>query len=254
MATATYLTMTMIILAAMTASTANQQDLTVAIQEMRTATYFSFVTLINMFPPEKIPVNVTFLMPNDRAISEVQLPEQEVYNFLLRHSIPSPLLFDYLESFPTGATLPTSQQNFILRISNNGRKSFYVNNAQIISPNICTAGSSIRCHGIKGVLAPLQAPNGTFATCSPPPPTGHKVPSPPTHHRAPSPPNHHRRKSPPPLLPSPSDSFSSQISIAAAPPPTNLKFSSKKSNSPQLLAQGLFYTIFPCIILAVVTY
>ncbi|XP_042483333.1 FAS1 domain-containing protein SELMODRAFT_448915 [Macadamia integrifolia] len=143
------------------------ENLLVAIQEMQKANYFTFVMLINMSPPDKIPGNITFLMPNDRVLSKIMLPEHAVTEFLLRHSIPSPLLFDDMKHFPSGSTIPTCNSDFMLNVSNNGRRSFYLNNVQIISPNICTTGSSIRCHGINGVFSVTESQHNS----TPPPPT-----------------------------------------------------------------------------------
>lgn len=147
-------------------------DLVSAIDEMQRANYFTFVTLINMASlGRKIQENVTFLMPNDRMLSRTVMPQGTVFEFLLRHSIPSPLLFDYLEHIPTGSIIPSSFPGYMLRIINNGRRNFSINNVKIISPNICMEGSSIRCHGIDGVLLPtkMQENNTTispFPSCS----------------------------------------------------------------------------------------
>ncbi|RYR78278.1 hypothetical protein Ahy_A01g003023 isoform A [Arachis hypogaea] len=154
---------------------ARNQDLVAAIAEMQRANYFTFVMLVNMSPPDvRLEENVTFLMPNDRMLSNILLQEGSVSGFLLRHSIPSPLLFDTLKQFPTGTTIPSSLPNCMLRITNNGRKNYVINNVRIISPNICVAGSSIRCHGIDGVLSESCVP------ASPP------IPSPPLLPSAPS--------------------------------------------------------------------
>jgi hypothetical protein len=129
-------------------------DLLEATMEMQRANYFTFVMLIKMSPLDpRLEENVTFLMPNDRMLANVTLQEGFVSDFLLRHSIPSPLLFDTLKQFPSGTIVPSLFPNCILRISNNGRKNFVVNNVKIISPNICVSGSSIQCHGIDGVLS-----------------------------------------------------------------------------------------------------
>ncbi|KAJ1415070.1 FAS1 domain [Sesbania bispinosa] len=159
---------------------AENQYLLAATKEMQKANYFTFAMLINMSPPDtRLQGNVTFLMPNDRMLANMALQEGSVSSFLLRHSIPSPLLFGTLEQFPTGTTIPTSLSNCMLRISNSGRKNFVLNNVKIISPNICVAGSSIRCHGIDGVLSETcvaQPPcsNSTEPSCKASP----KIPSP----------------------------------------------------------------------------
>ncbi|KAK7251827.1 hypothetical protein RIF29_35381 [Crotalaria pallida] len=194
------------------ADIARNQDLVAATKEMQKANYFTFVMLINMSPPDtRLEGNVTFLMPNDRILANMVLQEGSVSNFLLRHSIPSPLIFETLEQFPTGTTIPSSLPNCMLRISNYGRKNFVLNNVKIISRNICTAGSSIRCHGIDGVLSedcvsnnnssvptsPLCA-NSTYPSCLASPP----IPSP----TLPSPPQTRNNISPSILdAPGPSD-------------------------------------------------
>ncbi|KAK7330843.1 hypothetical protein VNO77_25047 [Canavalia gladiata] len=140
---------------------ARNQDILAATKEMQKANYFTFVMLINMSPLDpRLEGNVTFLMPNDRKLANMMLPEGSVSDFLLRHSVPSPLLFEVLEKFPTGTTIPSSLSNCMLRISNNGRKNYVVNNVKIVSPNICVAGSSIRCHGIDGVLSEEACTSG----------------------------------------------------------------------------------------------
>ncbi|KAI3411305.1 FAS1 domain-containing protein [Psidium guajava] len=136
-----------------------------AIEEMKRANYFSFVMLINMSPPVLLEGNLTFFMPDDRTLSRIVLPTDEVSGFVLRHSIPKPLLFDYLEHIPTGSLIPTSVPGDMVRINNEGRRSFFIDNVRITQPNVCVAGSSIRCHGIDGVLLPV-----TNVTESPSPP------------------------------------------------------------------------------------
>ncbi|GMI65655.1 hypothetical protein HRI_000234800 [Hibiscus trionum] len=143
----------------------DDQDLRIATEEMQKANYFTFVMLLNMSPLDsKFLRNITFLMPNDRMLSKTVIPENEVYTFLQRHSIPSPLIFEHLQYIPTGSILPSSLPEYMMGVANGGdRRSFVLNNVRIISPNICTAGS-IRCHGIDGVLSPVS--NVSLHTCS----------------------------------------------------------------------------------------
>ncbi|XP_054814691.1 uncharacterized protein LOC129315155 [Prosopis cineraria] len=158
------------------------QDLVAATEEMQRANYFTFVTLINMSPPDaRLEANITFLMPKDRMLSRMTMPVRSVSDFLLRHSIPSPLLIETLEKFPTGTTIPSSLPNYMLRIISTGRKNFVINNVKIISPNICVVGSSIRCHGIDGILS--QEADGSSVRNSssssstvPPPPSSSSCP------------------------------------------------------------------------------
>ncbi|XWS58750.1 hypothetical protein CRYUN_Cryun08bG0060700 [Craigia yunnanensis] len=145
---------------------AKDQDLRVAIEEMQKANYFTFVMLINMSPLDrKFLGNITFFMPTDRMLSKTIIPQNAVSSFLHRHSVPSPLLFEHLQYIPTGSILPSSMPEYMLNVSNGGgRRSFFLNNVRIITPNICTLGSSIRCHGIDGVLRPVS--NISLSTCS----------------------------------------------------------------------------------------
>ena len=67
--------------------------------------YFTFVMLIRMVQ-EKIPRNTTFLMPSDRLLSRPFL--SQVLEFLSRHSITVPLVFNYLIRLPNGTIVPSS--------------------------------------------------------------------------------------------------------------------------------------------------
>lgn len=142
-------------LAAARSNTPSNPHLAAAIEEMKRANYFSFIMLINMSPPTLFEGNLTFFMPDDRMLSRIVLPTNDVSNFVLCHSIPKPLLFDYLEHIPTGSLIPTSAPGYMVRINNKGQKSFFLDNVRITKPNVCVAGSSIRCHGIDGVLLPV---------------------------------------------------------------------------------------------------
>ena len=143
-------------------------NLIAAISEMEKANYFTFIMLLNMISPfdERFRGNLTFLMPNDRMLSKITLHQDCVTDFLLRHSIPSPLLFDHLQRIPTGSIIPSSKPDYVLKIFNNGRRNFFINNAKLISPNICTAGSAIRCHGIDGALLSTANPAITVKNSS----------------------------------------------------------------------------------------
>ncbi|XP_052186673.1 FAS1 domain-containing protein SELMODRAFT_448915-like [Diospyros lotus] len=197
------------------------QDLAVATEEMQTANYFTFVMLINMEPASLIQGNVTFLMPNDRTLAKTLMPENAVVDFLLRHTIPSPLLIDHLLHLPTNSIIPTAEPGFALKVSNHGRKSFYLNNVRITSPNICTAGSSIRCHGIDGVVQ--------HATVTVTPPHDNST-------------SHTIRSSPPPAPPSPRwpppQPGGVNLAPSGAPPPAGHNASPQKSGSSKLLPLG----------------
>uniref|UniRef100_A0A803KSQ7 FAS1 domain-containing protein n=1 Tax=Chenopodium quinoa TaxID=63459 RepID=A0A803KSQ7_CHEQI len=187
------------------------QTLNTAIEEMQRANYFAFVMLLNMVSTDKIPSNVTFLMPNNRLLAKALIPENDVLDFLLRHSIPATLRFDYLIRFPIGSMLPSSEPQFMLKVSNNGRKSFFLNNVKIISPDICVAGSSIRCHGIDGVLQDISK--------TPPLPNSSSPPSP---------------VAPPPSLSPPTGFSGFDMAPAATPQPAGSNSIPHKSGSSRL--------------------
>ncbi|CAI9087039.1 OLC1v1021003C1 [Oldenlandia corymbosa var. corymbosa] len=144
---------------------------------MQRANYFAYVMLIHMGPPDLFGGgNVTFLMPNDKtlAASNDSISSGVVSDFLQRHSIPSALMFEDMEHIPSGSILPTSKPGLILRVNHkgSGRRSLYLNNVRIISPNICSSqGASIRCHGIDGVIQPefLPTDQDGGGTTTPPP-------------------------------------------------------------------------------------
>lgn len=196
-------------------------DLAMAIEEMQKANYFTFVVLINLAPPDElVHANLTFLMPKDMSLSGntayLKHPSS-VADFLLRHSIPSPLLLEHLLRFPTGSILPTSQPGFFLNITSGGRRrNFSLNNVRITSPNICTRGSSIRCHGVDGVIQPL------------------KFPSTPRHAIPP----------PPPATPSPTAFGLDQNCPNPSPPPSNSSQSQKSGSRPHLMIKSTDLTPF----------
>lgn len=213
-----------------------------AISEMQRANYFTFVTLINIASLDQtIQTNVTFLMPNDRMLSRTVMPRGTVFDFLLRHSIPSPLLFDYLEHIPTGSIIPSSLPDYMLKISNNGRRNFSLNNVKIISPNICSAGSSIRCHGIDGVLSLTVMPKNN--NTSPPSPSCSNSSSPVVEAKAPAP------SEPMPTTPI----GELNPTPATAPTPTQANARPHKSGSSPWLSHGGILKFFvTCVMVLIV--
>lgn len=162
MATTSIWLLVLILMAAAAIGTTAITDIGRATEEMQRANYFTFIVLINLAPHQLIQSNITFLMPNDKTLSRNTLKFQNsIPDFLLSHSIPSPLLFDHLQRLPSGSVVPTSKPGLFLNISNGGRRNFFLNNVRITSPNICTGGTSIRCHGIDGVIQPLKLPEAT---------------------------------------------------------------------------------------------
>jgi len=94
---------------------------------------------------EKIPGNSTLLIPDDQLLSDIFIPEDEVIEFISRHLIPSRLLLHHLTDLPNRTMLPTNNQGYMLTISRNGTTKFLFNNAELVLPNICVAGT-IACH------------------------------------------------------------------------------------------------------------
>lgn len=145
-------------------------DIASTAQEMQRARYFTFVMLIRMVQ-EKIPHNTTFLMPNDRMLSTATIPESQVMEFLSRHSIPAPLMFDDLIKLPNATIVPTAHSSQTITITNVKHQKIYFNNIELISPDVCRVGDLFRCHGINGVIRPI-VPRGKGSACP-----GHLAPA-----------------------------------------------------------------------------
>ncbi|KAL5126181.1 hypothetical protein HKD37_14G038861 [Glycine soja] len=146
----------------------NQTDLQAAMTDMRSRSYYGFVILLKILnsQPNSLQNNdLTFLMPNDDELSQFSIALDQLHDFILSHSIPTPLVLSHLLHFPNGSVVPSSVPSRVISITNGGRTGLFVNNARIVTPNVCQS-SSIRCHGISAAL--------TF---------GNMVPS----HRAPKP-------------------------------------------------------------------
>ncbi|KAK2972861.1 hypothetical protein RJ640_028389 [Escallonia rubra] len=242
---ATYMSLSLLLLTALISSSiatdisSRNQDLLVAIEEMQKANYFTFVMLINMIPPDLIQGNITFLMPNDRTLSKTTIPGNALADFVLLHSIPSPLLFDQLEHIPTGSMIPTSSNPAVmLKVSNNGRRHYFLNDVRIISPNICTLRSSIRCHGIDGVVH-------ATAMASPPEHNNTTPPSPTCSNGASSRPP----ASPAPSLAPPVGGFI--LAPSPAPPPTDSSPRNSGSSSQQRHG-GLIELAMTCMMMFVI--
>ncbi|KAL8269037.1 hypothetical protein R6Q59_002835 [Mikania micrantha] len=164
--------MTTMVLAINPVDSGKSIDMNMAIDEMERANYFTFVTLLNMVQHNLFQGNVTFLIPSDRSLSRtsIMLENTTVEDLLLRHSIPSALLFDHLLHLPTNTLLPTSNPDLMLKVSNSTTGGLFLGNVRIVAPNVCTRGDSVRCHGIDGVLSidlHQQIPTGSsIITCS----------------------------------------------------------------------------------------
>ncbi|KAL2316577.1 hypothetical protein Fmac_030453 [Flemingia macrophylla] len=118
----------------------NQTDLQAAMTDMRSR------------QPNSLHNNdLTFLMPNDEELSHLSIALHQLHDFILSHSIPTALLLSHLLHFPNGSVVPSSVPNRVISITNSGRTTLFVNNARIVTPNVCQS-SSIRCHGISAAL------------------------------------------------------------------------------------------------------
>uniref|UniRef100_A0A0A9H7N8 FAS1 domain-containing protein n=1 Tax=Arundo donax TaxID=35708 RepID=A0A0A9H7N8_ARUDO len=98
--------------------------------------------------------NTTFLMPNDRLMSTASIPKSQVVEFLSRHSISVPLMFDDLIRFPSGTVVPTHHSSEMITVTNSVHKKLYFNDIELTSPDLCHLGDPFRCHGINGVIRP----------------------------------------------------------------------------------------------------
>ncbi|KAJ0053438.1 hypothetical protein Pint_01870 [Pistacia integerrima] len=96
-------------------------------------------------------VHITFLMPNDDKLSESPLRSDLLHQFILRHSIPTPLVYNNMLHFPNGTLVPSSLPGRMLSITNSGKSGMFVNNAKIVTSNVCV-NSLIKCHGIRSLF------------------------------------------------------------------------------------------------------
>ncbi|CAM0913488.1 unnamed protein product [Alopecurus aequalis] len=139
-------------------------------QEMQQARYFTFVTLVRMVQ-ERIPQNTTFLMPSDRMLSTASVPENQVLDLLLRHSIPAVLTFSDLNRLPNRTMLPTLHTGQMITLAKREHQKLYFNNVELTSADICRGGDLFRCHGIDAVIRPTTTtttttPRGRGSSCA----------------------------------------------------------------------------------------
>lgn len=133
----------------------NQTDLQIAMDDMRTSSYNGFVILLKIISasPESLQNGeITFLMPTDEELSKASLRPDGLQELILSHSIPSALLISHLLHFPNGSLVPSSVPNRMLRITRSKKSGLFLNNARIVTPNVCL-NSLIRCHGISTTMA-----------------------------------------------------------------------------------------------------
>ncbi|KAL3740910.1 hypothetical protein ACJRO7_022091 [Eucalyptus globulus] len=116
----------------------NRTDLRVAVNDMRSRSFFGFAILLQMLNGTSEPNrDLTFLIPTDPELSGLSISVNRLEEFILRHSIRMPLSFGELDQ--------------LVRILNRGRLSFFIDNARVIMPNVCS-NSVIKCHGIDAVI------------------------------------------------------------------------------------------------------
>ncbi|GLJ27913.1 hypothetical protein SUGI_0548250 [Cryptomeria japonica] len=203
------------VLGASKAQLSNISDMDIALAEMKAGSYNGFAMLLQMLMESGSPIptrDVTFLMPNDTLLADqTSLAFNALPDFIIRHTIRSPLKFNNLLLIPNGTIIPSPLHKYGLIVSNHGSRNFFVNNARIVIPDVCRASSFIACHGISDVLI---SPRGT----SPPPhsPPPHPSPSP-----SPAPVPQAPHIAPPPHSPPPHSSPSPSPSpVPQAPPPS----------------------------------
>ncbi|CAK8531284.1 unnamed protein product [Lathyrus sativus] len=130
----------------------NHTDLQAAIGDMRAKSFYGFAMLLQMLNGTSQPSReLTYLMPDDRELSASAISADKIEEFLLSHAIPMPLYFTDLSHFPTGTLVPSAMDARMIRIHNRGRGDYFVNNAQIVSANVCL-NSVIKCHGVDAVI------------------------------------------------------------------------------------------------------
>ncbi|XP_013647305.1 uncharacterized protein LOC106352180 [Brassica napus] len=131
-------------------------DLVSAIADMIRESYNGFGTLLllhvlndtNFYNNQEI----TFLMPSDDHLSQADMSQESLETFILRHTIPAWLMINHLLRFPNKTLVPCSIPDKMFVITKSGRSGgLYVNNARIVSPNICR-NSRVACHGVSNVI------------------------------------------------------------------------------------------------------
>ncbi|CAN6479026.1 unnamed protein product [Victoria cruziana] len=132
---------------------ANESDAESAVGNMRARSYYGFIMLLQMLNWQTMASRngITFLIPADKELAGATIAPEHIQDFILSHSILTPLYFNNMLHFPTGTLIPAGLPHFMLDITNNGPYDFYLNNAKIIAPNVCQS-ATIKCHGIDAVI------------------------------------------------------------------------------------------------------
>ncbi|KAF7840534.1 putative fasciclin-like arabinogalactan family protein [Senna tora] len=97
----------------------NHTDTELAIEDMRSKSYYGFAMLLRMLNGTSMPIQeLTFLMPEDKELSASFIEADRIEEFLLSHAIPMALYFSDMSHFPTGSILPSGISNKMMRIHN----------------------------------------------------------------------------------------------------------------------------------------
>ncbi|XP_010493912.1 PREDICTED: uncharacterized protein LOC104771135 [Camelina sativa] len=132
----------------------NQTDLISAMSDMRRQSYNGFVILLRFLNDTDYFRNtdITFLMPSDNDLSHADIHQENLESFILRHTIPAWLMINHMLHFPNRTLVPCSvSSDKMFTITKSGGSGIYVNNARIVTPNVCQ-NSRISCHGISDVI------------------------------------------------------------------------------------------------------
>lgn len=132
----------------------NQTDLISAMTDMRRQSYNGFVILLRFLNDTNYFRNtdITFLMPSDNDISHADITPESLETFILKHTIPAWLMINHMLHFPNRTLVPCSFSDRMFTITKSGGSGIYVNNARIVTPNVCQ-NSRISCHGISDVIS-----------------------------------------------------------------------------------------------------
>ncbi|KAJ4847686.1 hypothetical protein Tsubulata_020649 [Turnera subulata] len=128
-------------------------DMETAIADMRSQSFYGFAILLQMVRDtfRQYQQDLTFFMPIDQELSKGSVSADHLQSFMLSHSVMKPLSFSDLNHFPSGTMVPSGLRNRLIKIQNHGAQNFSVNNALVITPNVCL-NTAIKCHGINAVL------------------------------------------------------------------------------------------------------
>ncbi|XP_026451373.1 uncharacterized protein LOC113351645 [Papaver somniferum] len=139
----------------------DQAELQSAIRDMRSKYYYGFVMLLEMLlnSPNYTALqgpDVTFLMPDDEELSVLSISPDGLTDFMLNHSIPRCMNYEDFAHMPAGTMIPTNLPRNMLRIITDRSAHVFVNQARIVAPDLCSAGT-IKCHGLNRILSDIRS-------------------------------------------------------------------------------------------------